>query len=515
MEEKNTKAEEKIENETQKQEDVKQDKVKTEKGSKKGLIIALIVIVLIAVIGAIIFFGIKYLNNNKTGSTWGDTYYAYLQKGLEETNEEERQKYGLQSGVEKAELQFVETTGEVEPVMLMSYDKDDKSYTNIYYINDQNSVASILNQEYEDAEYLYNIEKQEYNWYLRNESADAESYTNISNIINNTNQEKPEYVLDKNDKTEVELEDGNKVELTEFDKTFIKPDIEENNKQEIDIVDYVAQDIIDKINSLVSDYDKESDKINEEVQNKVNGLVQIAEEAISKTGFIKAGDYTLQFGSYKDKYGTEYILNADGTASCTSTELKSRNLENGKYVVYNYNDYKNEIDEWEKQNGPIGFSGEWMIAIGENVDKTKPYLTYSYSISGNNTFYNGQTDEVWTYQEETKKDSTAENKTTFKVGSYTLHYGTYKGTTSQYSDKLDRPVSYTLTFKFNQDGTYSIKSSNQSMHKDENGKFKVTKFQGMNVIELELDNGTAYYTSYGNDSIGTLAGASSTFEYQG
>ena len=311
------------------------------KKSKKGLIaIATLLVILILVIAIIIYIVIG--GNNNTGTAWGDTYYAYLKNGLEETNEDERQKYGLQTGVEKAEIQFVETNEEKEPVMLMSYDKDDESYINIYYINDQNSVSSILNQEYSDAEYLYNINNKEYSWYLHSESDSTDSYKDISKIINNQNQSEPEYVLDKNNKTEVKLEDGNSVELSEFDKTFIKPEIEDNSKQEISIIDYVANDIIEKINSLVSNYDKESDKINEEVQSKVDELAQVAEEAEQESGVIQAGNYTLQYGSYVDKYGTEYILNSDGTATCTSTELASRNLENGKFVVYNYNDYANK-----------------------------------------------------------------------------------------------------------------------------------------------------------------------------
>ena len=213
------------------------------KKSKKGLIaIATLLVISILVIAIIIYFVIG--GNNNTGTAWGDTYYAYLKNGLEETNEDERQKYGLQTGVEKAEIQFVETNEEEEPVMLMSYDKDDESYINIYYINDQNSVSSILNQEYSDAEYLYNINNKEYSWYLHSESDSTDSYTDISNIINNQNQSEPEYVLDKNNKTEVKLEDGNTVELSEFDKTFIKPEIEDNSKQEISIIDYVANDII-------------------------------------------------------------------------------------------------------------------------------------------------------------------------------------------------------------------------------------------------------------------------------
>ena len=368
------------------------------KKSKKGLI-AIIIILVILVIVAIIYFALRYFSGNKTtGTTWGDTYFAYLTEGLEQENDEERQKYGLQSGVEKAELQFIETGEEEEPVMLMSYDKDDKSYTNIYYINDRNSVSSVLNQEYSDAEYLYNINNKEYNWYLHSESDSTDSYTNVSNIINNQNQSEPEYVLDKNNKTEVELEDGNTVELSEFDKTFIKPDIEDNSKQEISIVDYVADDIVKKINSLVSNYDKESDKINEDVQNKVDGLVQVAEEA-----------------------------------------------------------------KQDQENS-------------------------------NNT------------QEET----TQTESSTFKVGNYTLHYGTYKGTDGQYADGRG-VVKWNVTIKLNQDGTYTLTSSDQTMQKNNSGTFEVSTLQGKDVIEL---SGGGLYIVDANDTLTLYAGSGKSFTYQ-
>ena len=495
------------------------------KKSKKGLIaIATLLVILILVIAIIIYIVIG--GNNNTGTAWGDTYYAYLKNGLEETNEDERQKYGLQTGVEKAEIQFVETNEEEEPVMLMSYDKDDESYINIYYINDQNSVSSILNQEYSDAEYLYNINNKEYSWYLHSESDSTDSYKDISKIINNQNQSEPEYVLDKNNKTEVKLEDGNSVELSEFDKTFIKPEIEDNSKQEISIIDYVANDIIEKINSLVSSYDRESDKINEEVQSKVDELAQVAEEAEQESGVIQAGNYTLQYGSYVDKYGTEYILNSDGTATCTSTELASRNLENGKFVVYNYNDYANEIDAWEKENGPIGFSGEWMIAIGENVDESKPYLTYSYSISDNNEFYNGQTDEIWTYQENnnTQEDTQTESST-FKVGNYTLHYGTYSGTGTMVIENDSgsmETLKYTYTITLNSDGTYSIKSSNEEAAESRSGEYTVGTTSGMNGIIFDdlnndgiLEGNAMFLAVYADDTLSQPAGAEANYKYQG
>lgn len=511
----------------------KQEKKETKKKGKKGLIIAIVIIAVILLAAIIYFVTQLFSGSQTTGTTWGDTYYAYLKAGLEQENDEERQKYGLQPGVEKAELQFVETSGTTEPVMLMSYDKDNKSYTNIYYINDQNAVSSVLNQEYSDAEYLYNIEKQEYNWYLHNDSENEESYTNVTSIINGTNQSKPEYVLNKNDKTEVQLDNGTKVELTEFDETFIRPDIQEDNKQEIDIVDYVSQDIIDKINSMVSSYDKESDKINEEVQNKVDQLEQVAQEAIKQDDVIKAGNFTLHYGKYIDKYGTVYTLNPDGTASCTSTELASRNLENGEFVVYNYKDYEEEIKTWERENGPIGFSGEWMIAIGENIDKEKPYLTYSYIIEENDAFYNAQTDEQWEYQGEsdssnennTNNEKPAQTASTFKVGKYTLHYGTYSGVgTTVIEDKSGamKSIKYDYSITLNQDGTYSIKSSNEEAAKSRSGKFTVGTTSGMTGIIFDdlnndgvLEGNAMFLAVYDDDTISTAAGASADFTYQG
>ena len=85
------------------------------KKSKKGLIaIVTLLVILILAVAIVIYFVLG--GNNNTGTAWGDAYYAYLKKGLEETNEDEKQKYGLQTGVEKAELQFVETNKEEEPV---------------------------------------------------------------------------------------------------------------------------------------------------------------------------------------------------------------------------------------------------------------------------------------------------------------------------------------------------------------------------------------------------------------
>lgn len=534
-EEKDTKVKEKktvTETENQstqaKQESAKE--VKKEKKSKKGLI-ALIIILILIVIGVIVFFTVKYFNNSKSvGTTWGDTYYAYLKEGIETEDESRQDIYGIYNGVDKATLEFVEVEEKENPVMLMTYNMDNKTYTNVYYINEVNEINTIPHNETTDIMFLYNIEEQEYGWYLNLENEDTDTYLSLKDIVNNDYDDK-EYIFEK---AEENIEEENTI--SEFDETFINVEIGENKKVEVSLNKEDLNKIYDSFINLVNGWVSDEEKLTEEIKNEVNEQVQYIENAINQlgqgsieNGLIKAGEYTLQCGRYVDKYNTVYILNQDGTASCESASGNKDEFEEGEYVVYNINTYTNEIDTWEIQNGPIGFSGEWMIAIGKNIDEDRPYLTYSYSISDNNTFYDGQTDEIWTYEpeeddeeekeepEEVNNNENANNETreetssTFKVGSYTLHYGTYSGKTSQYTD--DRGVvSYTLTITFKQDGTYSLKSTDQELNKDENGTYEVTNLQGM--YGIQLDDG-AFYMVNANDTISQPAGAGSSFTYQG
>ena len=534
-EEKDTKVKEKktvTETENQstqaKQESAKE--VKKEKKSKKGLI-ALIIILILIVIGVIVFFTVKYFNNSKSvGTTWGDTYYAYLKEGIETEDESRQDIYGIYNGVDKATLEFVEVEEKENPVMLMTYNMDNKTYTNVYYINEVNEINTIPHNETTDIMFLYNIEEQEYGWYLNLENEDTDTYLSLKDIVNNDYDDK-EYIFEK---AEENIEEENTI--SEFDETFINVEIGENKKVEVSLNKEDLNKIYDSFINLVNGWVSDEEKLTEEIKNEVNEQVQYIENAINQlgqgsieNGLIKAGEYTLQCGRYVDKYNTVYILNQDGTASCESASGNKDEFEEGEYVVYNINTYTNEIDTWEIQNGPIGFSGEWMIAIGKNIDEDRPYLTYSYSISDNNTFYDGQTDEIWTYEpedddeeekeepEEVNNNENANNETreetssTFKVGSYTLHYGTYSGKTSQYTD--DRGVvSYTLTITFKQDGTYSLKSTDQELNKDEHGTYKGTNLQDMKGIQL--DDG-AFYMVNANDTISQPAGAGSSFTYQG
>lgn len=76
---------------------------KAHKKKSKKLIVALVIIILLILIcgsvgGYFIFQNIE--KNKSVGTTWGDTYYAYLKEASLEQDLGEREKYGFQSNME-------------------------------------------------------------------------------------------------------------------------------------------------------------------------------------------------------------------------------------------------------------------------------------------------------------------------------------------------------------------------------------------------------------------------------
>ena len=76
---------------------------KVHKKKSKKLIVALVIIILLILIcgsvgGYFIFQNIE--KNKSVGTTWGDTYYAYLKEASTEQDLGEREKYGIQSNME-------------------------------------------------------------------------------------------------------------------------------------------------------------------------------------------------------------------------------------------------------------------------------------------------------------------------------------------------------------------------------------------------------------------------------
>lgn len=76
---------------------------KVHKKKSKKLIVALVIIILLILIGGSVggYFIFQNIEKNKSvGTTWGDTYYAYLKEASLEQDLGEREKYGIQSNME-------------------------------------------------------------------------------------------------------------------------------------------------------------------------------------------------------------------------------------------------------------------------------------------------------------------------------------------------------------------------------------------------------------------------------
>ena len=337
-------------NEKQKEEKKeKQNKTSTEpkkeKKSKKGLIIALVIIILV-LIGASIggyFLYKKYQLEKPLETAWGQTYYTYLKSVAESGNTEKINE--LNNGTK---LNFYDIEDIEEPVMILSYEKEDEEYSNIYFI--ENGAVNSRTYDFPtDIEMLYSIEEKEYNWYVTyNESKETE-YIPVQNEINKSTGEKideeslpKEYTIKNDEKTTVETVDGEELSIDKFDETFIKPDIVDNS---IDFnFNLVEEKLKEAIENLVNEYKNKDQIVTEEVKQTVteketeitnkqeemeNAKEEVekkeAEEAKrkaeeeAKKGF-KVGSHRLQYGTYKSDvyimdssmYGT-ITIRQDGT----------------------------------------------------------------------------------------------------------------------------------------------------------------------------------------------------------
>ena len=325
------------------------------KKSKKAIIISLVIILLLLVVIVGGYFAYKYINKNKTtGTTWGDTYYAYLEEAIENKDLAEAEKYGLQVDMQNTNIQFCELEENANPVMVMSYSKDNKEYANAYHITDDEKVINVEYKEPSKVEFLYNIELKQYIWYIHIEKGNEDLYkplnTAITEINTNKNENnlkteetktanlKSDITIPKDSETEVKTLTGETITLTKYDETFIIPEIEQNKKIDINLNNISKNELKKAVTQTVKEYKKNeeiiTDNVKTEVEEKVTALetkkksietakaeIKAEEERIvaekaaeeAKKG-LKVGNITVKYGKYKDpEFGTIFVLNPDGT----------------------------------------------------------------------------------------------------------------------------------------------------------------------------------------------------------
>ena len=264
---------------------------------KKVLLIIIPIVLVFLIIGIIgaIFVGI-WLNKNKTvGTTWGDTYYAYLKEAINEKDlRKAEERFGMQLGMKDVKIGFCDIDENENPSMVMTYSKEENKYINVYQINNDNKVTYIAYKNPAEIEYLYNIENENYNWYIHENSSVSDSYMLLKNIAdklkNNSGKSEEnediniaeiqvDYTINK-DESEISQEtiDGNTIEMTKFDQIFVKPEISLDNQMDFNI-DIKENELKKLITNVVSNFKKESEKLTDEIKENV---IKKAEESKNK-----------------------------------------------------------------------------------------------------------------------------------------------------------------------------------------------------------------------------------------
>lgn len=199
--------------------------------------IAVVAIILLCVIG---YFVIKNKKIDSTvGSTWGDSYYSFFRELRETENKEE---YGLSADTTSINLEFIQV-GQIEnPAMIITYQEDDTDYIIICFIDSEGNVKHITSTQ-GAIEYLYNIDDDDYDWYLHTIDESTEKYLMIEDLINVSNGDTEElsgYVFAIDDDTKSSIKGNYSASITvstldEVDEIFISLDTDDSLKVSIDL----------------------------------------------------------------------------------------------------------------------------------------------------------------------------------------------------------------------------------------------------------------------------------------
>lgn len=300
--------------------------------SKKAKIIIIVVsiIVLLAIIGITAYFIIRNMKvNESVGTTWGDTYYAYL-KGVKTYSD--KTEYGLPSNSNNVSVEFIQATVEKDPVMVMSYQENSTQYSNVYYISNEGNVEYSQYTTQGSLEFLYNIENEKYSWYMHTAEENLQKYQsleNITEVLLGETTETEEISFEENDF----IRNEENMNVSEFDKIFVETEISNEGKINIDFnsdnLDF-RDEIVNAVNGYKTDEELTTDEIKQNISTRVEELKQIEEEQKKQEELEKV---KLTTANVNTRIGNN--LKWFSAAYLGSTY--------GWYYVYDYEDVTGEV----------------------------------------------------------------------------------------------------------------------------------------------------------------------------
>lgn len=374
---------------------------------KKKIWFIIIPIVLVVIIAVAIIVGLLLKKKNKedenssTGSKWGDAYYTYLKDAINEKDPTIAEgRFGISADMKDAKLQFCEVEGNQNPAMIITYKKDKNQYVNVYQVSDDNQISVSSYQQPTYIEYLYDIAKNKYSWYIHTIGNDEDLYSSLKNVIDkllnlsegNTSESEIDYKISKEEaETTQETINGETIKISKFDEIFVNPEIEQNKQIDFN-TEINEEELKSQMTTAVKDYKKESEKITDEIKEKVSkkieenkakkeSLEKAKEELTKKQAEeeakkgITVGKYTIKYGKYigsDGATGETIVFNADGTCQITATfDGNKTSTRSFTYKVGTYDfaqsipaDYHEGIGVYNKE-GTLSYS--FLVASNTRI----------------------------------------------------------------------------------------------------------------------------------------------------
>ena len=314
----------------------------SEKQSNKRNILAIIIIIMLFILGGIGgFIAYQYSQANKsTGTEWGDTYYAYL-KSIKEADEEKIADAGLLKDTNTAKVGFIQLKKEDTPKMVLTYQKDNENYTNIYYIGNDQKVNVITFKNPTTLKLLYNREAKEYLWYLYSKENDVYSYKSLSRIFkerlneNITSSEEAEtiyadYTFKESElKSNFDVTEGEIPTISKFDKIFIE--VAEFDLSEINL-EWDLKELKEILIKIIEQYKTKDLIITEEIKAKTEEQETMLENKAKEIKELE--EKKKQEEEAKRKAEEEAKKKAEEEAKKKAEEAaKAATVKTGKYTL--------------------------------------------------------------------------------------------------------------------------------------------------------------------------------------
>lgn len=376
---------------------------------KKRIIILLIILIIIWSIGLAGYIVYKeYKQQDPFEMEWVRIYYNYLKENNEKIQQENLKNYRKNEKIQFCKIEEIEI-----PVMLYNYEELGQTFTNIFYINDNNTISELraFRKDFE-VEYLYNIDEKKYDYYILETSGNKEKYSKISESIkaNKANENDEETVkeiyvnntitLENDEIISVTTLDGEILEISALEQKFVKTNLIKENWENINLNSY-EEWIKEEFAKAVKKMKEEpTDKEEEEISNKVKEITE------KKKKIIKAQEEIEQ------KQREEELRKAEEEAKRKEEEQKKKEEEEKKKEEERIREEAERIENEETTNEEQQTS--YTISYGEykGIDcwsKEDPLSKFETTIILN---------EDWTYTQTNKiiaADMTENYSGTFKI----------------------------------------------------------------------------------------------------